>query len=78
MPRFEDSSIACLKRVMLTRAPHGFMFTPQDVQVVSQETGLNQAQVQVWIDNFRTRYTTEKERMDFLQVDVLDKSVCNQ
>jgi hypothetical protein len=75
MPRFEDSSIACLKRVMLTRAPHGFMFAPQDVQAVVQETGLNQAQVQVWAEHFRMRYTTEKERLDFLQADALDKSV---
>ncbi len=75
MPRFEDSSIACLKRVMLARAPHGFLFTPQDVQEVAQETGLNLAQVQVWTDNFRTRYTAEKERMDFLHAEVLEKPV---
>jgi hypothetical protein len=75
MPRFEDSSIACLKRVMLARAPHGFMFTPQDVQAVVQETGLNQAQVQTWAEHFRMRYTTEKERLDFLQADALEKQV---
>lgn len=75
MPRFLEVHVACLKRTMLARALNGFMFTPQDVQAIVQETGLNQAQVQVWAENFRMRYTTEKERQEFLQANGLDKPV---
>ena len=52
MPRFPDSSVACLKRTMLARQPH-FMFTTSDVQNVMKETGLDKAQVQAWADKFR-------------------------
>ncbi len=72
-PRFPDSSIACLKRTMLARAASDFRFTPADVESISRETGLNQAQVQVWAENFRMRYVTEKERIDFLKADGFDK-----
>ena len=75
MPRFLEVHVACLKRTMLARALNGFMFTPQDVQAIVQETGLNQAQVQVWAENFRMRYTTEKERQEYLRADGLDKPV---
>ena len=51
---------------MLARATQGFMFTPQDVQEVMQETDLNQAQIQVWAENFRFRHAGEKERLEYL------------
>ena len=72
MPRFPESSVACLKRVMLSRAP-GFMFYPMDVEAIMLETGLNKAQVQVWAENFRMRYETEKDRIEFLKADDFDK-----
>ena len=73
MPRFPEESVACLKRTMLARAAQDFTFSPADVEAVMKETGLNQAQVQVWVDNFRARHTTSKERMDFLASDGFDK-----
>ena len=75
MPRFLPIHVACLKRTMLARAAQGFMFTPEDVQAVIQETGLNQAQVQVWAENFRMRHAGEKERLEYLRADSLDKPV---
>jgi len=73
MPRFPEESVACLKRTMLARAAQEFAFSPADVEAVVKETGLNQAQVQVWAEHFRMRYTTSKERMDFLASDGFDK-----
>jgi hypothetical protein len=58
---------------MLSRASQDFKFTPSDVDMICTETGLNQAQVQVWADHFRMRYVTVKERMDLLQSDGFDK-----
>lgn len=69
MPRFPEESVTCLKRSMLSRASQEFKFTPNDVVSICAETGLNQAQVQVWAEHFRMRYPTLKERMDFLQSD---------
>jgi hypothetical protein len=57
---------------MLSRAPE-FMFSPADVEAIMRQTDLNKAQVQVWAENFRMRYGTEKERMDFLKADGGDK-----
>lgn len=73
MPRFPDESVACLKRFMLSRASHSFKFTPDDIGIIRAETGLNQAQVQVWAENFRMRYVTVTDKMDFLQYDGFDK-----
>ena len=68
MPRFPDSSVACLKRTMLARQPH-FMFTTSDVQNVMKETGLDKAQVQDWADNLRYRFKirTLDDTMIFLR-----------
>jgi hypothetical protein len=74
MPRFHESSVACLKHAMLARAP-AFMFSPEDVQQIVQNTGLNQAQIQVWAEHFRMRYATEKDRLDFLKADATDRPV---
>jgi hypothetical protein len=73
MPRFPEASVACLKRLMLTCASRDFRFNAYDIEAIMQETGLNQAQVQVWAENFRMRYETEKDRMDFLKADSFDK-----
>ena len=72
MPRFPEGSVACLKRMMLIRAPQ-FRFSAGDVEDIVKETGLNQAQVQVWADHFRMRYESEKERTDFLKSDGFEK-----
>ncbi len=72
-PRFPETSVACLKHTMLVRAASDFRFTPVDVESITKETGLNQAQVQVWADHFRMRYVTVKERIDFLKSDGFDK-----
>ncbi len=74
MPRFPDESVTCLKRVMLSRSQN-FMFTPEDVETIIQETGLNEAQVYVWADNFRIRHSTDEERIRFLKAEPLEKSV---
>lgn len=73
MPRFPEESVACLKRYILSRASQDFKFTQNDVDIICAETGLNQAQVQVWAENFRTRYVTLKERLEFLRYEGLDK-----
>lgn len=73
MARFSETSVACLKRTMLACSPRDFRFNAYDVEVIMKETGLNQAQVQVWADHFRMRYETQKDRMDFLQADGFDK-----
>lgn len=73
MPRFPEESVACLKRVMLSRASEEFRFTQNDVDIICAETGLNQAQVLDWAENFRMRYVAVKDRMDFLQYDGFDK-----
>jgi hypothetical protein len=57
---------------MLSRAP-GFIFYSMDVEAIMLETGLNKAQVQVWAENFRMWYETEKDRIEFLRVDDFDK-----
>ena len=72
MPRFTDEMLAPLKRVMLTRQP-SFVFTPDDIEALFQETGLVKAQVQKWAENFRKRYATDKERMDYLTADGSEK-----
>ena len=72
MSRFPEASVACLKRIMLPRAPQ-FCFRAEDVQVIKQETGLDDAQIRVWGDHFRLRYITDKDRMDFLTSDGFEK-----
>ena len=75
MPRFSETSVACLKRTMLANSLGDFRFNASDIEAIMKETGLNQAQVQVWADHFRTRYETQKDRMEFLTTDALDKPV---
>lgn len=71
MPRFPEESVACLKRYMLPRASEDFRFTQNDVDIICAETGLNQSQVQVWAENFRMRYVTLDERLEFLRFEGL-------
>lgn len=75
VPRFTDEMLAPLKRVMLSCAP-GFSLGPEHVQALAQETGLVKAQVQKWAENFRRRYVTEKERVDFLTTEGCEKVSC--
>ena len=72
MSRFPESSIACLKSVMLSCAPE-FKFKEVHVTEILKRTKLNAAQIGVWGVNFRMRYPTEKDRMDFLTSDRFDK-----
>ena len=72
MSRFPEASVACLKQVMLSRAPE-FYFRPEDEPVIGQRTGLNSAQIMKWAELFRYRYKTEKERMEFLTSDGSEK-----
>ncbi len=71
MSRFPEASVTCLKGIMLTRAPE-FYFKPEDEAVISRETGLNASQIRTWADHFRLRYSSPKERMDFLSSDGLE------
>lgn len=68
MPRFPDSSVACLKRTMLARQPH-FMFTTSNVENVMKETGLDKDQIQMWAENIRYRFKIKKldDTLDFLR-----------
>jgi hypothetical protein len=72
MSRFHESSIACLKSVMLSCAPE-FKFKDTHVTGILEKTELNSDQIWRWAENFRRRYSTEKERMDFLTSDRFDK-----
>lgn len=72
MSRFPESSIAYLKRVMLTCSPE-FKFQDDDMCELLKITELNPAQILKWADHFRMRYPTEKDRMDFLTTDGFEK-----
>jgi hypothetical protein len=72
MSRFPEASVTCLKGIMLTRAPE-FYFKAEDEAVIAKETALNTAQISKWSENFRMRYETLKERMDFLSSDASEK-----
>jgi hypothetical protein len=52
MPRFSQAVLGSLKRAMLPRAGSCF-FTPEDVEQVVEETGLDSATVLHWADNLR-------------------------
>lgn len=68
VPRFTDEMAVPLKRVMLARAPT-FVFSPEDVDALVEETGLIKGQVQRWAAHFRIRWgsKTVDEVMDFLR-----------
>jgi len=67
MPRFQDEHVAALKRAMLKRVPE-CLFTPEDVEQITEETGLNHAQIQCWGENLRYRLKAE-DREGFLRSD---------
>ena len=52
MPRFSNAVLACLKRAMLPRAP-AFFFTPQDVELLVEQTGLERSTILHWAENLR-------------------------
>ncbi len=74
MSRFPESSLACLKRVLLARAPE-FCFQATDVFAIVQVTWLNQAQISKWAENFMICYETADERIEFLESDGLEKVI---
>ena len=59
MPRFLNTHVAFIKRTMLPRVP-ACLFSKEDVELVAQETGLDDAQIQQWGKNFRLRYAAEE------------------
>ena len=50
VPKVTDEMFLPLKRLMLSRAPV-FKFTPEDVESLVKESGLNKAQVEKWAEN---------------------------
>ena len=75
MPRFDDACVPLLKTVMLQRVPE-CCFLPEDVDLITSQTGLNRDQVLRWADNIRARYTTFEEREAYLRKDKDDVKVC--
>lgn len=74
MPRFADAHVALLKRTMLARAP-AYLFTDEDIQLITGDTGLDAAQIQQWGRNFRLRYQPE-ERDEALRNLAPDQVCC--
>lgn len=68
VPRFTDEMVVPLKRVMLAHSPK-FLFTPEDVEALVEETGLLKGQILKWADHFRDRWgsKTQDETLDFLR-----------
>ena len=66
MPRFEDEYIACLKRVMLRRIPECHL-AAEDYPVITEATGLEQAQIEQWAKNLRARLPAAEDREAFLR-----------
>lgn len=54
MPRFSHAVLASLKRAMLPRVCSCF-FTPEDVERVVEETGLDRSSVTQWAEFLRWR-----------------------
>ena len=59
MPRFENAHVAFIKRTMLPRVPT-CLFCNEDIELIAEETGLDDAQIQQWGKNFRLRYAPEE------------------
>ena len=74
MPRFDDACVPLLKTVMLQRVPE-CCFLPEDVALITSQTGLSAAQVERWGMNIRFRYTTFEEREAYLRKDKDDAKV---
>jgi hypothetical protein len=58
-PRFTDEHLVPLRRVMLARQPT-FVFSPEDLDALIQETGLLKSQIQDWAKHFRCRSLSKK------------------
>ena len=54
MPRFPHTDEAFLKRTMLPRA-HICIFTKDDVNLITKETGMDESRIQHWAANLRWR-----------------------
>ena len=64
MPRFSNAVLTCLKRGMLPRVPACY-FTPEDVEKVMGETGLDKSSVTQWAEFLRWRIKSDKiENLD--------------
>ena len=52
MPRFSNAVLTCLKRGMLPRVPACY-FTPEDVELLVGQTGLDSSTILHWAENLR-------------------------
>jgi len=59
MSRFLNTHVIFIKRTMLPRVP-ACLFSKEDVKLIVAETGLDDAQIQQWAWNFRTRYALDE------------------
>ena len=60
MPRFTKAMGDCIKGRMLQRLDT-MTFSDQDVQDVARDSGLSEAQIKKWIENFRFRYNCKSK-----------------
>jgi len=74
MPRFAPATTNILKAAMALRAPN-YVFVEDDFEHVSKLTGMARQQIMKWADNFRERFQTQEERVNFLSSDAAEK-VC--
>ena len=68
MPRFNEEAVKVLKQQMVKRLPECF-FTQADVEEITEQTGLDAAQVVQWAEHFRYRIPTQTERESALRED---------
>jgi hypothetical protein len=68
MPRFSLADEAFLKRTMLPRAPACF-YTPEDVEFIKKETGIEKEIIQHWAYNLRWKMGIDKlpDGMDIVE-----------
>jgi len=59
MPRFLNAHVAFIKRTLLPHAPI-CLFSKDDIDLIACETSLEEAQIQQWAWNFRSRYAPEE------------------
>ena len=77
MPRFSNTVLTCLKRAILPRAPACY-FTPEDVELLVGQTGLERSTILHWAENLRWKSKSGLEVGDveaFLRNTDLDQKV---
>ena len=74
MPRFDDACVPLLKTVMLQRVPE-CCFLPEDVELITGQTGVGAAQVLRWAKNVRYYYPSFEEREAYLRAEKTEEKV---